>query len=81
MNNNVFLSTWNGTVGSGTQISAMIASIYTNNAFVPVNSVAIVKNPTAGSTTYNVGYYGTSAGTTTINAGSGAAAYILVECC
>lgn len=76
--NNTFLSIWNGTVGSGTQLSGVQASIYTTNAVIPVVCMAVI-TPSAGSVTYNVGYFGTNAGTTTLSAATTNPAFILVE--
>lgn len=74
---NVQVEIWSGTVGSGTRLQQAAASINANNAVVPVTTMA-EDTPSAGSVTYNVGYYGNS-GTTTIGAGATSPAFILVE--
>jgi hypothetical protein len=80
--NNAFMSIWSGaSVGTlTTQLQGVEASIWTASAFVPIHCQAIVKSPSSGSITYNVGFYGLS-NTTTINAAATYPAYILVECC
>lgn len=81
--NNATLSIWSGASAGTltTQLQSAVASIWTNSANVPITCVAIIKSPSSGSITYNVGYLGQNAGTTTITAAATAPAYILVECC
>ena len=71
------LSIWDGTVGSGTQIAAA----FNGNAsgqIVPATMMAVA-TPSAGSKTYNVGYYGSGAGTTYITGATTGPSFILVE--
>lgn len=71
------MSIWDGTVGSGTQISDTAILTATANQEIPNNCIAVV-TPAAGSKTYNVGLKA-SAGTAAITAASTNPAFILVE--
>jgi len=74
--NQVRVTLWDGTVGSGTQIGAAFNGNAAGQA-VPFTIMAIV-TPSAGSKTYSVGYHG-SGGNTTIQCASTGPAFILVE--
>lgn len=69
---------WDGTVGSGTQISKSTSKIASANAENPMTLLAVV-TPAAGAKTYNVGLNVNAAGTATITAATTAPAFILVE--
>lgn len=73
----VQLSLWDGTVGSGTQISQQTYTIAGTNYNLPVLMMASV-TPSAGSKTYNVGML-VQTGTGSLGAASTAPAFILVE--
>lgn len=73
------LSIWDGTVGSGTQLSRAIMGALSANSEIPVTATAIV-TPSAGSKTYNVGLCNvTAARNVQINAAATYPAFILVE--
>jgi hypothetical protein len=71
------MSIWDGTVGSGTQLSACTAYTGTGGASYPAITIAIV-TPSAGSKTYNVGFV-TTAGTAQLSSSSTTPVFILVE--
>jgi len=71
------MSIWDGTVGSGTQISDCTLLTAAANQEVPNSCIAVV-TPSAGSKTYNVGLKA-SAGTAAITAATTNPAFILVE--
>lgn len=73
------ISIWDGTVGSGTKLSAASSYAAANNTGAPVTAMAVV-TPAAGSKTYNVGLAAPFAGNTAnINAAATSPAFILVE--
>lgn len=72
-----YLTTWDGTVGSGTQLtqsSSYMSTLGTGN----FGFVQAIVTPAAGSKTYNLGIH-TNTGTLTLNAGANTPAFILVE--
>lgn len=71
------LSIWDGTVGSGTQLSFFETDI-TTATFQTGSIVIAIVTPAAGSKTYNVGTK-TTAGTLSVNAAAIGPAFILVE--
>lgn len=76
---NIYITLWRGTVGSGTQIGLAQCTQLTANFATPMTLVAI-DTPSAGSTTYNVGY-ATDAGPVTLtwNVSSTSPAILLVK--
>ena len=73
------LSIWDGTVGTGTQLSDSTAMMAVAVQEFPVTCIAVV-NPTAGSKTYNVGIKSSNASfSATITAATTNPAFILVE--
>jgi len=70
------LSIWDGTVGSGTQVSAAQTGSAANNSGF-ITAIAIL-SPAAGSKTYNVGLNCTG-GSSALDANATAPAFILVE--
>lgn len=70
------VSLWDGTVGSGTQISRMLGP---NNATGWPGSMIAVVTPAAGSKTYNVGMSNNGAGTAELEASSTYPAFIMAE--
>lgn len=72
-----FISVWDGTVGSGTQLQELEIDITTATFQVGGTLVAVV-TPSAGSKTYNVGVK-TTAGGANFEAGATFPAFILVE--
>lgn len=70
---------WDGTVGSGTQLSESAISVGSNNANYPITTIAVVQ-PAAGSKTYNVGLNTDGSGTGTYGAAATYPAFLLVEC-
>jgi hypothetical protein len=75
---NVTLTIWDGTVGSGTELSQANAVSTSSNNSYSVTCIAIV-TPAAGSKTYNVGIIGGAGPTLTVNAATTSPAFILVE--
>lgn len=74
------MSLWDGTVGSGTQLSqAYFTSAYAGAQFGTAITMLSVVTPSAGSKTYNVGLYNNGGGTASIIAAPAAPAFILVE--
>lgn len=77
-NASITLTIWDGTVGSGTQLSSFVHSSGTVAADgIGMNCVAVV-SPSAGAKTYNVGIKA-SAGNPTVAASATAPAFILVK--
>ena len=74
----VLLTIWDGTVGSGTQLAEAWALGTATPSAGGTTAIAVI-SPTAGSKTYNVGIEAESAGTATIDGGSGRPASIVVE--
>lgn len=75
----VTLSIWDGTVGSGTQLSASAATLTAASTANFVETIAVV-TPAAGSKTYNVGIFtSNSSDAANLEAASTAPAFILVE--
>lgn len=72
----VFMSIWDGTVGSGTQLNATIG--FANGGASAGIAMAVV-TPAAGSKTYNIGLNTAGSGTAQIEAGATFPAFILVE--
>jgi hypothetical protein len=72
------VSIWNGTVGSGTQLAAMLANNGGGAGVTVPGFVQAVIQPSVGSQTYNIGAL-TSAGTLTLEAGITYPSFILVE--
>ena len=72
-----FVTLWDGTVGSGTQLQELEIDI-TSATFNVGGILQAVVNPSAGSKTYNVGLR-TTAGTVTMTAAATYPAFILVE--
>lgn len=71
------VSVWDGTVGSGT---ALIGGLNGNDSGqVIAFSMSNTLTPASGSKTYNVGFYGSGAGTTYISSSSTVPAYLQVE--
>jgi hypothetical protein len=73
----VTMTIWDGTVGSGTQLSRAYGYVAAANQVFPATAMAVV-TPAAGSKTYNVGLH-TTAGTATLDASATFPAFILVE--
>lgn len=77
--NGMYVSIWEGTVGSGTLITEAEldegSATYQRAATV----MAVIPSPTAGSKTYNVGTRIVNAGTLTLKASSSLVAFILIE--
>lgn len=73
----VVSSIWDGTVGSGTQISEN-APLFPNARQIPMMMMAVL-TPSAGSKTYNVGLSSTGGTSATLAASSTRPAFILVE--
>lgn len=75
---NCYISIWDGTVGSGTQLA--LSEFYNTTANGPASMTCIaVVTPSAGSKTYNAGLHGTSASTKTMEAAATYPAFILAE--
>jgi hypothetical protein len=76
---NLYVGIWSGTVGSGTRLGEAQFTQANANYSVPITLVAS-DTPSAGSVTYNVGYY-TDAGPVTLtwNVSATSPAFILVE--
>lgn len=73
----VTMTIWDGTVGSGTQITS--AQVGQAAASLPTSaSPSVVVTPTSSNKTYNVGLY-TASGTASVQSASSAPAYIMVE--
>lgn len=72
------MTIWDGTVGSGTQLSRCLGTMAANGQSLPSIASAIVA-PAAGSKTYNVGLQADTGGTVTISAGITFPSYISVE--
>lgn len=72
-----WVTIWDGTVGSGTQLAATRVDLVSN--YVGTATCIAVVTPAAGTKTYNVGFHCVSAGTTTLLAGATSPAFILVE--
>lgn len=72
------LTIWDGTVGSGTQLSEWSSLVPTATGAIGACCLAVV-SPSAGSKTYNIGFHGTGASTTTLEASSTHPAFIHVE--
>lgn len=73
------MSIWDGTVGTGTQLTAAEQSFGGTSGFSAQCIVSAVVTPAAGSKTYNIGALMTSATTITAQASTTAPAYISVE--
>lgn len=69
---------WDGTVGSGTQLTQAEITVAYNNLGVSATAIAVV-TPAPGSKTYNVGLSNASGGTATLSATATMPAFILVE--
>jgi hypothetical protein len=75
---NSLMSIWDGTVGSGTQLTEAVATAGGAGGLSPVTCIAVV-TPAAGSKTYNVGIGSDGTHTVGLTAASFAPAFILVE--
>jgi hypothetical protein len=75
----VYTSIWDGTVGSGTQITSGVQVVYAVGGVGGTMTMIAYVTPSAGAKTYNVGWYTDSANTATIVAATTAPAFILVE--
>lgn len=71
------ISIWDGTVGSGTQLSAGLG--LQNGTGTSGGMAIAVVTPSAGSKTYNVGLHANQVGTATLEAAATYPAFILVE--
>ena len=75
-----FLSIWDGTVGSGTQLQEYSMAQNTTSGLASVGIMMAVVTPSAGSKTYNVGMRTqTAGGTSNLESGATYPAFILVE--
>jgi hypothetical protein len=72
------LTIWDGTVGTGTQLSQAHGMQSGGTGTTPGIAMAVV-TPSAGSKTYNVGLHSAAAGTATLEAGALYPAFLLVE--
>lgn len=73
------MTIWDGTVGSGTQLTVASARSAVASQPVPATAIAIV-TPAAGSKTYNVGFAAPgAAGTALLAAAATKPAFILIE--
>lgn len=77
-NHSTFISIWDGTVGSGTELQNANFNSAVASSTITGTVLAIV-TPAAGSKTYNVGYATDGAGTGTFSAAAASPAYLLVE--
>lgn len=75
---NTYWSIWRGTVGSGTQIGGTQFTVTTSNYSTPAFLIA-PDTPSAGSITYNLGYYTDSGGTAIIQGAASAGVILIVE--
>ena len=76
-----FITVWDGTVGSGTQLGQAYA-VKRSAGTQGMNGIGgfVVASPSAGSKTYNIGLHrGGAGGTATIAASSTNPAFVLVE--
>lgn len=73
-----YLSIWDGTVGSGTQLAEGQMTSPTGGYGYSLNVFAVV-TPAAGSKTYNVGMRNSGSGTNNLGASTTSPAFILVE--
>ena len=70
---------WDGTVGSGTKLVDSAAYNVTVNTGGGIYLSKVITGASAGAKTYNVGFYGTSANTSSITVSATSPAYILVK--
>lgn len=75
---NTYLTLWDGTVGSGTQIGGTQSTIVTAG-YAASYSLVVVVSPTAGSKTYNVGLHSDASGTAGVTGAAGGPVLLLVE--
>lgn len=76
---NVFLSLWDGTVGSGTLIEQAIFTAPLSNANAPMPCISPPVSPAAGLKTYNVGWHNGGVNNGTFSAATTAPGYVKVE--
>lgn len=77
-NAQIIMTVWDGTVGSGTQISESYAQ--SNGANTGSNGTAIaILSPAAGAKTYNVGLHQSGGGTANLQASTSFPGFILAE--